>query len=82
MAHCRFLYRVLSIDVKPMNAHSFSAITFDRDNLENTVDVFSSTTIRSGYMQHDLFRSGHDLDLWSDFQHDLLSSNYNSFVAS
>ena len=33
-------------------------------------------------MQHDLFQSGHDLDLRSNFQHDLLRSNHNSFDAS
>ena len=33
-------------------------------------------------MQHDLFGSGHDLDLRSNFQHDLSRSNYISFDAS
>ena len=33
-------------------------------------------------MQHDLFPSGHDLDLWSNFQHNFLRSNYSSFDAS
>ena len=33
-------------------------------------------------MQHDLFRSGHDLDLRSNFQVDLSRSNYSSFDAS
>ena len=33
-------------------------------------------------MQHNLFRSVHDLDLWSNFQHDLLRSKYSSFDAS
>ena len=33
-------------------------------------------------MQHDLFRSSHDLDLRSNFQDDLLMSNYISFDAS
>ena len=33
-------------------------------------------------MQHELFRSGHDLDLRSNFQHNLLRSNNSSFVAS
>ena len=33
-------------------------------------------------MQHDLFGSCHDLDLRSNFQHDLLRSNYISFDAS
>ena len=33
-------------------------------------------------MQHDPFRSGHDLDLRSNFQHDLSRSKYNSFDAS
>ena len=33
-------------------------------------------------MQHDLFRRGHDLDLMSNFQNDLLMSNYSSFDAS
>ena len=32
-------------------------------------------------MQHDLFGSGHDLDLRSNFQHDLLRSYYISFDA-
>ena len=32
-------------------------------------------------MQNDLFESGHDLDLRSNFQHDLLRSNYISFDA-
>ena len=32
-------------------------------------------------MQHDLFESGHDLDFKSNFQHDLLRSNYHSFDA-
>ena len=30
-------------------------------------------------MQHDLFGSGHDLDLRSNFQHDLSRSNYIAF---
>ena len=33
-------------------------------------------------MQHDPFRSGHDLDLRSKFQHDLSRSNYISFDAA
>ena len=33
-------------------------------------------------MQHDLFGSGHDLDLGSNFQHELLKSSYISFDAS
>ena len=33
-------------------------------------------------MQHDIFRSGYDLDLRSSFQGDLLMSNYNSLDAS
>ena len=33
-------------------------------------------------MQHDLFRSGHDLDQRSNFPNDLLRSNYSSFDAS
>ena len=33
-------------------------------------------------MQHDLFRSGHDLGLWSIFQHDPLKSDYSSFDTS
>ena len=33
-------------------------------------------------MQHDLFGSGHDLDLRSNFQHDLSRSNYISFDAA
>ena len=33
-------------------------------------------------MQYDLFGSGHDLDLRSNFQHDLSMSNYTSFDAS
>ena len=33
-------------------------------------------------MQHDLFGSGHDLDLWSNFQNDYSRSNYISFDAS
>ena len=33
-------------------------------------------------MQHDLSGSGHDLDLRSNFQHDLSRSNYISFDAS
>ena len=33
-------------------------------------------------MQHDLFGSGHDLDLRSNFQHDLSRSTDNSFDAS
>ena len=33
-------------------------------------------------MQHDLFRSVHDLDLRSNFENDLLTSNYSSFDAS
>ena len=33
-------------------------------------------------MQHDLFGSGHHLDLRSNFQHDLSRSNYTSFDAS
>ena len=33
-------------------------------------------------MQHDLFGSGHDLDLRSNFQHDLSRSNYISFDVS
>ena len=30
-------------------------------------------------MQHDIFRSGHDLDLRSNFQHDHIRSSYSSF---
>ena len=33
-------------------------------------------------MKHDLFGSGHDLDLRSNFQHDLSRSNDSSFDAS
>ena len=33
-------------------------------------------------MQHDLFGSGRDLDLRSNFEHDLSRSNYTSFDAS
>ena len=33
-------------------------------------------------MQHDLFGSGHDLDLRSNFQYDLSRSNYISLDAS
>ena len=33
-------------------------------------------------MQHDLFRTGHDLDLRSSFQNELLMSTYSSFDAS
>ena len=33
-------------------------------------------------MQYDLFGSGHDLDLRSNFQNDLLRSNFISFDAS
>ena len=33
-------------------------------------------------MQHDLFGPGHDLDLRSNFQHDLSRSNYISFDAA
>ena len=33
-------------------------------------------------MQHDLFGSGHDLDLRSNFQHDLSRSNYISLDAA
>ena len=33
-------------------------------------------------MQHDLFGSGHDLDLRSNSQHDFSRSNYISFDAS
>ena len=33
-------------------------------------------------MQHDLFRSGHDLDLRSNFPHNFLMSHYTSFDAS
>ena len=33
-------------------------------------------------MQHDIFRSGHNLELRSNFQHDLLRFNYSSFDAS
>ena len=33
-------------------------------------------------MQHDLFGSGHDLDLRSNFKHDLSMPNYMSFNAS
>ena len=33
-------------------------------------------------MQHDLFRSCHDLDLRSNYGHGLLRSNYNKFDAS
>ena len=29
-----------------------------------------------------LFRSGHDLEMWSNFQSTFLSLNYNSFDAS
>ena len=33
-------------------------------------------------MQHDLFQSGHDLDMRSNFQNDLSRSNYSSFNES
>ena len=33
-------------------------------------------------MQQDLFRSGHNLALMPNFQHDILRSNYSSFSAS
>ena len=33
-------------------------------------------------MHHDLFGSGHDLDLRSNFQHDFSRSNYISFDAA
>ena len=33
-------------------------------------------------MHHDLFGSGHDVDLTSNFQHDLSRSNYTSFDAA
>ena len=33
-------------------------------------------------MQHDLFGSGHDLDLRPNFQHDLSRANYISFDAA
>ena len=33
-------------------------------------------------MHHYLLRSGHDLDLWSNFQNDILRSNDNSFDES
>ena len=32
--------------------------------------------------KYDLFQSGHDLDLQSNFQNDLLSSTYSSFGTS
>ena len=41
----------------------------------------SGRQCRSTDMQHDLFGSGHDLDLRSNFQHDLSRSNYISFDA-
>ena len=42
----------------------------------------SGRRCRSTNMQHDLFGSGHDLDLRSNFQHDLSRSNYISFDAA
>ena len=54
------------------------AITFDKDKLER----WKRRRYGSTDVQHDLFRSGHDLDLRSNFQYDLLRSNYNSFYAS
>ena len=47
-----------------------------------TAQVCSGWPHGSTDMQHDLFRKGHDLDLRSNFQSDLLRSNYNSFDAS
>ena len=61
----------------------FSAITFGGDKLEQWKHlrfVQADDTDRLA-MQHDLFRSGHHLDLWSDFQNYLLRSAYNSFDA-
>ena len=43
---------------------------------------YSGRPCGSTDMQHDLFQSGHDRDLKSNFQNDLLRSNYNSFDAS
>ena len=42
----------------------------------------SGRQYRSTNMQHDLFRSGHDLDFRSNFQNDLLRSTYSSFAVS
>ena len=63
---------------------SFSGITFDRDHLEQwkhhrCVQAFRR---RSTDMQHDPFGSVHDLDLRSNFQHDLSRLKYISFDAS
>ena len=44
--------------------------------------MYSGRRYRSADMQHDLFRSDHDLELRSNFQHDLLRSKYSSFDAS
>ena len=44
--------------------------------------MYSGRRYGSTDMHHDLFRSGHDLELRSKFPNDLLRSNYNSFDAS
>ena len=42
----------------------------------------SGRSYESTDVQHELFRSGHDLDFRSNFQNNLLRSNYSSFNAS
>ena len=46
-----------------------------------TPEMCSGRQYGSTDMQHDLFESDHDLDLKSNFQNDLLRSNYGSFNA-
>ena len=44
--------------------------------------MYSGRPYGSTDIQHDLFRSGHDLDLKSNLHIDLFRSNYSSFNAS
>ena len=53
---------------------SFSGITFDRDQLERWKH-HRCVQADDADRLHDLFRSGHDLDLRSNFQHNLSRSS-------
>ena len=57
-------------------------VGLDEDTASKTRSSCLSRQDGSTDMQHDLFGSGHDLDLRSNFIFDLLRSNYISFDAS
>ena len=61
----------------------FSAITLDRDKIERCKrHRCVQAGDKDGLICNMTFRSGHDLDLWSNFQHKLLRSHNGSFDVS